>query len=157
MKFYVKEQLKISFGDADSAYRPTLNVYWTRASCGVRIKDGAGEWKDPYHFSFNKVGNSQALRLVVSIAAAAHLVPWYVFQINFPIYFSILKWKFTVYLNPFQIKQIIRLPDLTLAQACFILMEELSLDSDIDVAEMNTEYENYKIAGARVLNELGSN
>ena len=58
----------------------SLNIYWTRFNCGVRMKDDDDGWKDVAFFSYirSPVEVSKDTKMVVAISTAQLFVPFLV-------------------------------------------------------------------------------
>ena len=70
LKYYLRNYMQQSFSHPSVS----LNVYWTRSTCGVRIRDSKGAWKDSFFFSHGKSAGSSSLKVFLSVAAASHFV-----------------------------------------------------------------------------------
>ena len=53
----------------------SLTIYWTRYSCGVRLKDPWGTWRNVGYFSFTRNTLNPYVRLVVAVSAALQMAP----------------------------------------------------------------------------------
>ncbi|CAL1147478.1 unnamed protein product [Cladocopium goreaui] len=70
LKFYIKEAVTQQF-----EFKITqLNIYWKTARCGIRMYRADGKSTDPFSFTFPSDSGGHLLRLVVSVATAAHMV-----------------------------------------------------------------------------------
>lgn len=72
LKKHVREILREEFHHVNTA----LNIYWTRGTCGVRVKDAEGVRRDVYFFTFAKCGGTKTQQLLISVGAAAFFVTW---------------------------------------------------------------------------------
>ena len=70
LKFYTKEAVTQQF-----EFKITqLNIYWKTARCGIKMYRADGKFCDPFSFTFPTDAGTHLLRMVVSVAAAAHMV-----------------------------------------------------------------------------------
>ena len=70
LKFYTKEALTQQF----EFELTQLNIYWKTARCGIRMSRADGKVCDPFSFTFPADSGGHLLRMVVAVAAAAHMV-----------------------------------------------------------------------------------
>ena len=72
IKKQVRELLDMAVHDTTA-----LNIYWTRFSCGVRMKGEEG-WKDLAYFSYTRspVKVSNYIKMVVAISTGQLFVPF---------------------------------------------------------------------------------
>ena len=77
LKFYTKEALTQQF----EFELTQLNIYWKTARCGIRMSRADGKVCDPFSFTFPADSGGHLLRMVVAVAAAAHMVTsWNLYQ-----------------------------------------------------------------------------
>lgn len=58
-----------------SLTKTRLNIYWTRHSCGVGLKDPWGRCRDVAYFNFTRTGLNPYVRMVVAISTALQVAP----------------------------------------------------------------------------------
>ena len=92
LKFYIKEAVTQQF-----EFKITqLNIYWKTARCGIRMYRADGKSTDPFSFTFPSDSGGHLLRMVVSVATAAHMVTSLYLHIE-NMFYVFVGWKVSVH------------------------------------------------------------